>query len=97
MAQLLVFANQLVDEALTISKGSEDPVTAPAGCRQYRNAATYLALGTSFSYQGQLTEAGQPASGLYDLQVCLFDSVRQRRTCRQPRRGIGLHRLVLQV
>lgn len=33
------------------------------------------ALGTAFSYQGQLTESGQPASGLYDLQVCLFDSL----------------------
>ena len=31
-------------------------------------------LGTAFTYQGQLTESGQPASGLYDLQVCLFDS-----------------------
>jgi predicted regulator of Ras-like GTPase activity (Roadblock/LC7/MglB family) len=31
-------------------------------------------LGTAFTYQGQLTESGQPASGLYDLQACLFDS-----------------------
>jgi hypothetical protein len=31
-------------------------------------------LGTAFTYQGQLTESGQAASGLYDLQVCLFDS-----------------------
>lgn len=31
-------------------------------------------LGSAFSYQGQLKEVGQPASGLYDLQVCLFDS-----------------------
>lgn len=30
-------------------------------------------LGSAFTYQGQLTEAGQPATGLYDLQVCLFD------------------------
>ncbi len=32
------------------------------------------ALGAAFTYQGQLKESGQPASGLYDLQVCLFDS-----------------------
>jgi hypothetical protein len=31
-------------------------------------------LGTAFTYQGQLTESGQPAVGLYDLQVCLYDS-----------------------
>lgn len=32
------------------------------------------ALGTAFTYQGQLTESGAPATGLYDLQICLFDS-----------------------
>ncbi len=32
-------------------------------------------LGTAFTYQGQLTESGQPANGLYDLQACLFDSL----------------------
>jgi hypothetical protein len=31
-------------------------------------------LGTAFTYQGQLTEGGQPANGLYDMQACLFDS-----------------------
>ena len=38
-------------------------------------AATVQAapLGTAFTYQGQLKESGQPASGLYDLQACLFD------------------------
>lgn len=37
-------------------------------------AAFAQPLGSAFSYQGQLTESGQPASGLYDLQVCLFDT-----------------------
>ncbi|MCB1633400.1 MAG: hypothetical protein KDI37_16385 [Xanthomonadales bacterium] len=32
------------------------------------------ALGTAFTYQGQLTESGQPATGLYDLPTCLLDS-----------------------
>lgn len=34
---------------------------------------TGQSLGSAFTYQGQLKERGQPASGLYDLQVCLFD------------------------
>ncbi|HRQ65796.1 MAG TPA: hypothetical protein PKZ76_13195 [Xanthomonadaceae bacterium] len=29
-------------------------------------------LGTAFTYQGQLTDSGEPANGLYDFQVCLF-------------------------
>jgi hypothetical protein len=32
-------------------------------------------LGSAFSYQGQLKEAGQPATGLYDIQTCLFDGL----------------------
>ena len=32
-------------------------------------------LGSAISYQGQLSEAGQPATGLYDLQACLFDGL----------------------
>jgi hypothetical protein len=38
------------------------------------SAAAAQPLGTAFTYQGQLTESGQRANGLYDLQVCLFDS-----------------------
>lgn len=38
-------------------------------------AATAHPLGTAFSYQGLLTESGQPEDGLYDLQVRLFDTV----------------------
>jgi len=32
-------------------------------------------LGNAFSYQGQLKESGLPATGLYDFQACLFDSL----------------------
>jgi len=32
------------------------------------------ALGTSFTYQGRLTDAGNPANGPYDLQLALFDA-----------------------
>lgn len=35
-------------------------------------AALAQPLGSSFSYQGQLSDSGTPALGLYDLQVCLF-------------------------
>lgn len=37
--------------------------------------ASAQSLGSAFTYQGQLTESGQPATGLYDLRVCLFDSL----------------------
>jgi hypothetical protein len=32
-------------------------------------------LGTAFSYQGLLKDSGQAATGLYDLQACLFDAL----------------------
>lgn len=41
------------------------------GLSSYVSAAP---LGTAFTYQGQLKESSQPANGLYDLQVCLFDT-----------------------
>jgi hypothetical protein len=31
-------------------------------------------IGTAFTYQGRLTDAGNPASGAYDLQLALFDA-----------------------
>jgi hypothetical protein len=31
-------------------------------------------IGTSFTYQGRLTDAGNPANGSYDLQLALFDA-----------------------
>src|SRR2546423_3812956 len=38
--------------------------------------ATQIAAGqgTTFTYQGQLTESGWPANGLYDLRFSLYDS-----------------------
>ena len=41
------------------------------GC--WLSFAAAAPLGGAFTYQGQLKEAGQPATGLYDLQFCLFD------------------------
>lgn len=38
-------------------------------------AVTALAQTTSFTYQGRLTDGGTPASGNYDLQFALFDTV----------------------
>ncbi len=35
--------------------------------------ATAAPIGSAFTYQGLLTDAGQAANGLYDLQFCLFD------------------------
>lgn len=31
-------------------------------------------LGTAFTYQGRLADAGQPATDLYDFEFCLFDA-----------------------
>ncbi len=31
-------------------------------------------VGTTFTYQGRLTDAGNPASGAYDLELALFDA-----------------------
>src|SRR2546421_2792134 len=40
------------------------------------SAVHYLnAQGTTFSYQGQLTDNGSPANGSYDLRFALFDAV----------------------
>lgn len=36
------------------------------------NTAAAQPLGTAFSYQGQLRESGLPATGLYDMQACLY-------------------------
>jgi hypothetical protein len=56
-------------------------------CRRPLGAALALALlsplavvagngsdADTFTYQGQLRESGQPATGLYDFEVCLYDS-----------------------
>ncbi|MBI1760200.1 MAG: tail fiber domain-containing protein [Acidobacteria bacterium] len=37
--------------------------------------ATALAQTTAFTYQGKLTDAGNPATGAYDLQFRLFDAL----------------------
>ncbi|PYJ92356.1 MAG: hypothetical protein DME23_27555, partial [Verrucomicrobia bacterium] len=31
-------------------------------------------LGTSFTYQGRLTDGGNPANGIYDLRFAIYDS-----------------------
>ncbi len=37
-------------------------------------ATTFASLGTSFTYQGHLTDGGQPANGTYDFIFNLYDS-----------------------
>lgn len=37
--------------------------------------AAAVPLGTAFTYQGSLADNGQPATGLYDFEFCLFDSL----------------------
>ena len=33
-----------------------------------------MAQGTAFTYQGQLTDSGTPASGLFDLRFSIYDA-----------------------
>ena len=37
------------------------------------SSALAIPVGSAFTYQGLLEDNGQPATGLYDLQVCVFD------------------------
>ncbi len=42
-------------------------------------AAFAQPLGTSFTYQGELRSAGEPAAGVHDLRFRLFDAASKRR------------------
>ncbi len=39
------------------------------------SAGAWAQMGTAFTYQGRLTDNGQPADGEYDLKLSLYDSV----------------------
>ncbi|HRQ63503.1 MAG TPA: hypothetical protein PKZ76_01325 [Xanthomonadaceae bacterium] len=39
------------------------------------NAAAQTPVPSAFTYQGQLKDAGQPATGLYDLRACIYDAM----------------------
>src|SRR5256885_106057 len=41
---------------------------------QPRPEQPHSLIGSGFTYQGQLKQAGSPANGQYDLQFTLFDS-----------------------
>jgi hypothetical protein len=49
-----------------------------------RNAGAQSALGTSFTYQGQLQRDGAPATGVYEFQFTLFDALVAGRTVGNP-------------
>lgn len=57
---------------------AQDPqltdAAAPTGM-QVDLAAADSPLGTAFTYQGRLTDGGNPANGAYDLQFKLFDAL----------------------
>ena len=42
-----------------------------------------LALGTEFTWQGELRDAGQPANGSYDMQIRLY-ATRADLSCGRP-------------
>src|SRR5712692_7280077 len=39
------------------------------------SAGGAVPLGTAFTFQGRLTDGGNPANGTYDFQFAVFDSV----------------------
>ncbi len=53
--------------ALTGSAGAQDPVPQ-------RDVGAQDVAGTAFTYQGRLTDAGDPANGTYDFQFELYDT-----------------------
>ncbi|MEO8538787.1 MAG: hypothetical protein ABI577_03535 [bacterium] len=50
-------------------------VAAQSGESDDRSSESLLALGTSFTFQGRLTDAGSPANGVYDFNFYLYDSL----------------------
>lgn len=50
-------------------------VAAQSGEPAGRNTESLEALGTSFTFQGRLTDAGAPANGSYDFTFYLYDSL----------------------
>jgi hypothetical protein len=51
-----------------VAQGGLQPALAQDGLE------AQAALGTAFTYQGKLTDGGNPANGLYDFQFKLFDA-----------------------
>jgi hypothetical protein len=49
--------------------------TGGAAAQEEPAAGVQAALGTGFTYQGRLTENGNPASGAYDFEFRLYDAV----------------------
>ncbi len=56
----------LVPVATALGDDSNEPVG--------RSVEAVTALGTSFTYQGRLTDAGSPANGAYDIRFILYDA-----------------------
>jgi hypothetical protein len=56
----------LLGTAITVS-ASDSAAPAPIGPQ--------AAIGAGFTYQGRLTDGGNPANGVYDLQFILYDAV----------------------
>lgn len=46
-----------------------------AGPRTERRVEALVSLGTGFTFQGRLTDAGVPANGVYDLNFYLYDAL----------------------
>src|SRR4051812_25730470 len=71
---LLVTVGVLVLGALTFTiVGATAPSAKPS--TQLAPDVTLAALGTAITYQGRLTQGGNPATGSFDFQFRLFDAL----------------------
>ena len=56
-------------------KTAKQILTALALLSLTGSSLTAAPLGTAFTYQGRLTSGGNPATGVYDLQLTIYDAL----------------------
>ena len=70
-ALALLLATLLIGPASGVRAQDGGPAAGDAASQPQAPAET---LGTAFTYQGRLVDAGNPASGVYDFQFRLYDA-----------------------
>ncbi len=72
--RFLIFANFLLLVSLLLAALPSRPARAGYTVQSVSPQRPALALGTAFTYQGQLQQDGQPVSGACDFQFSLWDA-----------------------
>jgi len=67
-ATLAMLAIAMIVPVIAYGRDSGEP-------RTERRIEALVSLGTSFTFQGRLTDAGVPANGVYDLNFYLYDAL----------------------